>query len=154
MITNAAHLHLVLNHLPILGTFFALCLLLAGLVLRDRSLKRAGLVTLILIALVTPGVYLSGESAEEMVEKLPGFLETYIEEHEEMAKIALFFTSTAGVLSALSLLRGESRRLVILTLLWGLLTFGIMGLVGNSGGKIRHSEIREGEPPAYEYEVE
>ncbi len=152
MITNAAHLHLVLNHLPIFGTLFALCLLLAGLGLRDRSLKRAGLVTLILIALATPGVYLSGEAAEETVEKLPGFLETYIEKHEELAKIALLFTSASGVLSALSLLKGESRKLVALTLLWGLLTFTVLGLVGNSGGKIRHSEIRGEQPPAYEVE--
>ena len=43
---NAAHLHLMLNHLPLLGVLFGLLLLAAGIAQRNDVLKRAALVTL------------------------------------------------------------------------------------------------------------
>jgi len=148
LITNAIHLHLVLNHFPILGTLFGLLLFLAGLVIRDSSLRRAGLVTLILMALLTPAVYITGESAEELLEKMPQFPESYVEKHEEAARIALVSMLATGFLALLALLRGGSKKLQTLTFLLAALTLALMVLVGNYGGKIRHSEIR-GDIPSY-----
>jgi len=40
---NAAHLHLIVNHVPVLGPVFALLLLSLGMIRRSVDLKKAGL---------------------------------------------------------------------------------------------------------------
>ena len=40
---NAAHLHLVLNHVPTLGAFVAVGLLLMALIRRNEALQQIGL---------------------------------------------------------------------------------------------------------------
>jgi hypothetical protein len=40
-ITNATHLHLMLNHIPVIGTDFALLLLLAALAQKSDERKKA-----------------------------------------------------------------------------------------------------------------
>ncbi len=153
MIANEAHLHLILNHFPILGTLFGLAILVAGVVKRDRSLEVAGLVTLLLMALVTPAVFLSGEAAEELVERIPDVSEAYVEEHEEVAKVALALMSVTGILSFIALLgRGLYGKLRLPVLVLSTITLGVMVLTANYGGKIRHTEIRGDLPPAYEVE--
>lgn len=57
---SGAHFHLVLNHLPILGTFFGLILLIAAMLLRSDLLKRTALVAFFIVAL--PGA--AGLSAD------------------------------------------------------------------------------------------
>lgn len=42
---SATHLHLVLNHVPILGIPFGIALLLMGVLRHSEELKRAALVT-------------------------------------------------------------------------------------------------------------
>ena len=53
---NAAHLHLMVNHLPVVGTPVILALLLWGLVRRSRDIQRAALGG----AVVSRGAGLSG----------------------------------------------------------------------------------------------
>ena len=54
---NLAHLHLLLNHVPTVGSVIALTLLLLGFIRRNEPLKHAGLEVLFAIAVVTlPGV--------------------------------------------------------------------------------------------------
>jgi len=69
---NLAHLHLVLNHLPVLGTGFGLALLIFGLWRRSDELKKTALGVLVLVALAAVPVYLTGEPAEELVQAVPG----------------------------------------------------------------------------------
>ncbi len=71
-IVNVAHLHLVLNHFPIIGVILTLPWLAYALFFKNASILRASLITLVAIALITIPVYLSGEGAEDIVEKLPG----------------------------------------------------------------------------------
>lgn len=144
---DSAHVHLLLNHISILGTFFGLCLLIYGLLRKKRDLENAGFATLVIVALLTIPVFFSGEEAEETVEHISGVSEHYIELHEELAETAAWMMIATGSVSLFTLiltyLKDEgSRALRIITLILAASTFGVMAAVGNYGGKIRHSELR------------
>ena len=148
ILMNSAHLHLILNHIPVLGTWFGLLLLLAAGVLRkSEELKRAALVTFVLTALVTIPTYLAGQAAEDMVERLPGVSEQLIEGHEGAGLVALIAASALGALALGGLIlfrRAENlpKRFVALSLIVSLGVAGWMVWTANLGGKVRHTEIR------------
>ena len=68
---NLPHVHLLLNHFPIIGTLIALGLYLFALIGRSEDLKRASLVIFAGIALLSIPTYMSGNGAEEALRKLP-----------------------------------------------------------------------------------
>lgn len=144
---NAAHLHLLLNHIPVLGVIFGFFLLLAALWRGSEELKRASLVVFLLAALITIPTYLTGEPAEEIVEKLPGVAATFIEQHEESAKIALIGMEILGIVALGGLLffrhRNAPAWLTGVILLLAMVVGGWMIRTANLGGKIHHPEIRD-----------
>lgn len=152
---NPAHVHLVLNHIPLLGVVFGLLLLVSGMVQRNDALKKAALVTLALAALAAGPVYLSGEPAEEVVEELAGVAERVIEPHEESALLSLV---AAGLLAVVALAgwwlerrgRPAARHFITGALGIGLVTAGLLIRTAAFGGQIRHSELRPGAPAAEE----
>lgn len=144
---NGAHLHLLLNHMPILGSLFGLVLLLVALVRRQPVLVRAGLVTLLVAAALAIPANLTGEGAEEVVENYPGVTRALIHEHEEAAELALWaleFTGALALLSLLLLSGGHARATLLtrLTLAGAFISFGLMARAGNLGGQIMHPETR------------
>ena len=59
---SPAHLHLVLNHIPVLGTMlFAPLVLVWGLLRRSRDVTQIGLLLAVLLAITTIPIYLTGE---------------------------------------------------------------------------------------------
>lgn len=144
---SATHLHLLLNHIPIIGTFFAVALLAIGLVRRSPEVTRLGLLTFVIVALVAVPTYLTGEPAEEIVEHLPGVSHDIIEEHEEAAlpaSIVLWVTGAGALLSLVMGMRGRRgpRWLNGAVLALGVVAFVAMARLGNIGGQIRHTEVR------------
>ena len=144
---NGAHLHLLLNHLPILGSLFGFVLLLVALVSRQPLLVRAGLITLLLAAALAIPANLTGEEAEEVVEDYPGVTHALIHAHEEAAELALWVLVGTGALALVSLLllaRNHARAALLtrLTLAGALVSFGLMARAGNLGGQIMHPETR------------
>jgi uncharacterized membrane protein len=144
---NSAHYHLVLNHLPILGTVFGLLLLLTARVRRNQELLHLCLAIFAIVAVLTIPTYLTGEAAEGVVDGLPGVSERIVEKHQDAALASSIAVWLLGVLSAYGLWR--SRRvpavapwLVNICLLLGLLGSGLMLWTGALGGQIRHTEIR------------
>ncbi len=98
-----AHLHLALNHFPIVGVLASIVFLIAALTRRNSMLLRAGLLALVITALFALPVYFSGEPTEEVVENLAGVSHDTIEEHEEVAKLAFVGLELLGVLAAFGL---------------------------------------------------
>jgi peptidoglycan/LPS O-acetylase OafA/YrhL len=146
---DATHLHLLVNHLPILGSFFALPLLVLALWRRQEPWLFAGAALLLLIG-GAAGVVAeeSGEGAEEAVEHLAGVSEALIHEHEERAEVATPLAVITG-LAALGVAALSLRRRAtwlpggaVVLLLTGV-TAGTMAWVGQSGGLIRHTELRD-----------
>lgn len=147
---DPVHLHLLLNHWPILGTLFGLLLLLTGYVLRGegrRWLTRAALATFIIGAIIAAPANATGEQAEHKIEHMPGVSEEMIEEHEESAEAALWACTVLGAVSLLALLleRRDHRYtqvVMLAVLLLAIATSGLMIRTGNEGGKIRRPDLR------------
>ena len=144
------YLHLSLNHVPILGTVFGFLLLLGGVLTRSKGVTRAGLISLFLAAVLAIPVYLTGEPAEEVAERLPGVTDAVIELHESAAGFALTLVITTGIAAAAAFAFSKSfpSRLpfymAIGTLVLAFATGGSMLQTANLGGQIRHTEIRTG----------
>ena len=150
---NWAHVHLIGNHVAVLGVFFGLLLLLAALARKSSELKKAALAVFFVTALLAVPVYLTGEPAEEVVEHLPGVSHELIEEHEESALPLLIALELLGLLSLAGLWffrrsPGWASRIVLWCLLLSVIVAGMAGWTANLGGQIRHSEVRSDfQPP-------
>lgn len=146
---NWAHVHIMINHFPVVGVFGAILLLVYALVKKSEEMKMVSLGIFVLIALITIPVFFTGEAAENVVKKLPGVTETYIGRHEEFAEYSITVMEILGAMSLLGLyfiFRSGTipKWLFLIVLLLSLLTAAIVGLTANLGGQIRHTEIREG----------
>ncbi len=146
---NPTHLHLLLNHVPVLGTAFGLGLLLFGLWRKSDEIKKAALGVFVIVAVMAVPVYLTGEPAEDGVKSLPGVSEPLIEQHEQAASVAFTGVLVLGVaaLGGLIILRrGKSvpAWCGLLMLAAALIVSGLMAWTANMGGQIRHTEIRAG----------
>jgi uncharacterized membrane protein len=143
---DAAHIHLMLNHLPVVGAPLLVLLLTIGLLRGSRELVTVSLVLAAGLALVTGFVYITGEPAEELVEHAPWFRKTIVETHEEHATVSLISILATGVLATAALaLRRRPRagsRLARLTWVGLVLSSILLGWTGWSGGQIRHEEVR------------
>ena len=144
---NPAHLHLMLNHVPLFGALAVTILCAAALLKRQQGLARGGLFVAVLAAIVSLAVYLTGEPAEEMVENLPGVSEAVLETHEEIALVATVVLGAFGVLALVSLFalrHGVTMRFTRILLALSLLPLAAIAYTAYLGGQIRHSEIRTG----------
>jgi uncharacterized membrane protein len=144
---SGAHLHLILNHLPVVGSFFAFLLLAWGYLRRSDDIKRAALGSAVAVALVTIPTYLTGEPAWEGIMDVPGDNDAFVLAHQRMAQFAFAACALAGLVALIALWRGRGGRLLpaklstfVLILL--LATTGLTAWVANLGGMIRHTEIR------------
>ena len=153
---NLAHIHLLLNHFPTIGTIIGIGLFLVGLAAKSNDLKKASLVVFLGIALITLPTYMSGNAAQEVICKGKptgpctdlGVSKALIEKHEGAALLAFIFMEFTGAFAWLGLWqyrrssRFPSAVLGVVALL-SLVTFGLMAQAANIGGEIRHPEIRD-----------
>ncbi len=146
---NLAHLHLLLNHIPIVGMGFGSLLLLVAIVRKSEELKRASLWAFVVLALLALPVFFTGEPAEKVVEHLPEVSETFVEAHEDFAQFALIGIEILGFLSLAGWLifRGSKAFpswLATVAFFLSLAISGMMAWTGHLGGMIRHTETRSG----------
>lgn len=153
---NGAHVHIVLNHLPVVGLVFSLALLGAAYYLSNETLGRAGLVALAAIAVIAIPVYLTGEAAEEVVERFAFVSEDLIEPHEEAGLIAFVTLLGIGVIALVGLVASRGRTLprwlVPTAAIMNLIAAGWLAYTAYLGGKIVHQEARPGFVPVEEAE--
>ena len=148
---NTAHLHLMLNHLPVLGAPMLLALLAYGLGRRLPEVTRIALWCTAALGVVTMVVYLTGEPAEELVESLPTFDHDMVERHEAVAlgtTAILVVTATLAAVALWAARRGgrlaaTATRLVLAGLL---ADSAAVAATAWTGGPIGHPEIRAGGP--------
>lgn len=147
---DATYIHLLTNHIPILGSLFGAVLLAIGMLLKNRTVEIVALSTILLSAVFTLPAYFSGEEAEHVVEKIVGISEHHLEEHEEHAELTLWLMIVSGLLALMSLV--SFRYAAHLTRIARASTLVITGFafitmlpLANHGGKIIHSELRAGE---------
>ena len=143
---STVHLHLILSHIPVVGSLLALVLFAAAVFLKETVSTKFALGFTAAIAVVAVVVYFTGGAAEDAVEKLAGVTERAIESHEEAAEATTVATGVLGALSAIALLVLRRRRAPRWVALAGLVgSIGVSGLMAwtaNLGGQIRHTEIQ------------
>jgi hypothetical protein len=144
---NAAHLHIMLNHIPVFGTLFAALLIGWGLLRKSEDVLRLGLALAVVVGIATYGVQLTGEPAEEVIENMAGVSRRLIHAHEEAAEWVTYVAAAAGVLALVALLlvrrrHRAARGLSVLTLVVSLVGFAAASRAALLGGEIRHPEAR------------
>jgi len=144
---NAAQIHLMLNHVPVIGVIIATLLLAVGLVMRSRDVMRVSLGLLVLVALSGVVVYLTGEPVEHMLRRQPGVDHEMLEAHEHFSEPATMVLGLVGLVSLVGLIRywraeRVSRGFAIFTLVLAIIACGMMGWTAHLGGLIRHEELR------------
>ena len=143
---NYAHLHLLLNHVPVIGAIVGLGLLLISFFGKNEDLRRSSYIIFAAVALLTIPTFLSGFGAQQMI-KGPGVSDALIRRHEGSALLSLWFMEATGGLALVGLWKSQHaarppRWNVLAVLLFSLLTVGLMSRTGNTGGDIRHPEMR------------
>lgn len=156
---NLAHLHLLLNHVPVIGIPLGLLLLAWGMVRRSDDLLRGGLLLLVITGFAAIPAYFTGEPAEDVVEHLPGVAASLVEAHEEAATAAAVAAAVLGVLAAVALYVGRGRRAMgrptsIAALCLAIVATALVGWAAHLGGQIHHPEARGGAATAQTAEPE
>lgn len=145
---SLVHLHLLLNHVPVIGAVLGVLILAVAVLRRNNDIGKLALWLFVVIGATSIAVFLTGEPAEELVEGLPGFSEAITERHEEAAYVATLAMVAVGALSLLFLgvfrRRPLARWVPSLTLALALGATALMGYAANLGGQVRHTEIRAG----------
>ena len=144
---NAVHVHLLLNHIPVLGVVFGAVVLAVALYREREVFVRFALWLFIAMAVLIVPTYLSGESAEDIVEPIIVNAEPWIDSHEDAAGFAGLLTVLLGALAAGALAMGRGRpqmprAWVLSALVMSLLASAALARTATLGGQISHTEIR------------
>jgi len=149
---TVTHMHLLLNHFPVIGTILVIALLGFAIMRNSSELTKVSLGLLVGLAVVAVIVYLTGEPAKEAIEKLPGYSEAVTERHEEFALVATIVLGAVGSAALILLLwmrkHATSRWMMISSLVMSLVAGGMMGYTAMLGGQVRHTEVRSGSSAA------
>lgn len=143
---NPIHIHLLLNHFPIIGTLIAGAVLALGLYKKNTQTQTIATGIMLVLAIIAIPVMLTGESAEETLEHVKGISEPYIELHEQFATIAFWLMECLGLAALITLVvhfrKGNIRLLMVSVLILSGITIFAMSVTGYYGGQIRHTEIK------------
>lgn len=140
------HLHLLLNHIPVLGAVILVFIFGFAAARRNSTLSRVGLVTCVLLASLTGVVYLTGGGAEDLAEKIAGVSELSISLHEEAAEVSAIAFGAAGILALACLILFRRKPIpqgvAVAALACTLIVAALMAWTANLGGNIRHTELQ------------
>jgi uncharacterized membrane protein len=144
---NYEHLHLLLNHFPIIGSFIATGLFLASFFGKNEDLRRSSYIVFVGVALLTIPAFLTGFAAQQMLHA-EGIAGALVRRHESSALLSIWFMMITGALALVGLWKVQStghppRWNVSAMLVFSLLTLGLVSRTGYTAGGIRHTEVRE-----------
>jgi drug/metabolite transporter (DMT)-like permease len=148
---SAVHLHLAINHSPLYGELFALCLVIFGLIKKRREFVTAGLVVCIIAALCGIAADMTGDSAAHFVSHanppIAGLDKTLIKEHDQAATFLVGGSCITAFVAIVALFIGHRRGtrprwlevVIAILIAWSLAIAGRTALLG---GRIHHEEVR------------
>lgn len=144
---NGAHIHLLVNHLPIILPAVGILILLTGLFSKSEAVKRTAMMIFILGAISTIFAMNSGEGAEDVIKKLDETAKDLIHEHEESAETFAIISYVMGLLAIIGLWTSFKRKSFSNNMTYILLVFAFIVMffarqTGTTGGEIKHTEIR------------
>jgi len=146
---NVAHLHIAINHIPVILIPAALVILAVGVWRRSEAVFRTGIVVAWAGVVFGLATYLTGDPAADLVmatEKAQEkTLDPIVGEHDASASWALgsaVLVAVAGVWAWRR--KGLGREVTVPILVLAALSSAILGRTALLGGRIRHPEARAG----------
>ena len=147
----AAHLHLVLCHIPSVVLLVGLAWLAWGLWRLNDAVQKAALGTLAAAAFTVVPLYMTGDPTVRVVKGLPAVSDAILERHEAASGAALaggiVLGAAAGVALFVYRTRPLSRKVGAALLAGAVAAAGLEVWTAGLGGQVRHSEIRPYEAP-------
>jgi hypothetical protein len=142
---NWTHIHLMINHLPVIGLAVPIALLLVDRARKNRKLEWLRLQMFVVFALLAIPVYLTGSPANHKMREMPGISRDAIHRHSNAADFAFWTMEGLGAISLFALYKFRSSqtappRLAAALLVLALVTLALMIWTADLGGKIRHSQ--------------
>jgi uncharacterized membrane protein len=144
---NPLHVHLILNHIPVLGIPFASLALGYALIIGKAEIRKGAQSLFVLLALATIAVHYSGDKAKAAKQNWTRIEESRIETHNDASAYALGGALLLGAIAAGGLVlyafpnSGRlQRRIVWILFFCGLFVSTIVARTAFTGGAIRHSE--------------
>lgn len=140
-------LHLSMSHLPIGGGFVVLALLGLAWRLSDARIWLAGLSTVLLVTVFAVGAMTTGPGAQQSAESwFDNEAQDQAPRHELVGRIASYTWVVAAAVAIAALAAGEAspRRRILRGLVLVLVALAFLSslLAGQTGGRIRHPELR------------
>lgn len=144
------HLHLVVNHMPIIFPIVGIIILLIGILTKSEVTKRNSYIIFILGAITSIAAMGTGEGAEDSATKIAGLSENLIKKHEEVSEIFATLTYVLGAISLIALIASLKNSVISKYAPFVVGIFAVVALffaqkAGTTGGEIRHTEIRTGQ---------
>jgi len=144
---TGAHLHLALNHVPVVLVPVAVVMLVYAMVNKSADLMKGALALLVVSTLFGAAAFLTGEPAEDSLKQIPEVSTEAIEPHEELATFAAGVTMLAGVFALIVLMKwqpgGATPWTMIATLVVAFIAALLLAWTAYLGGRINHPELRE-----------
>lgn len=143
---SQAYIHLLITHLPIVGSILGSLVLIHGMWTGSNQTKSAAYDLFVISSIGAAIAYLTGEPAEESVENIPGIAKEAIDQHEDFAVIALVALIILGMVAIISLILNHRKsalanKAAYITLFVSISSFALIARTGYLGGQIRHTEI-------------
>jgi hypothetical protein len=146
---NTANLHLIVNHIPMVGLGFAILLNLFAIVRKSPELIRLSCWFYILIGLSSVLSIVTGDGAGEIARTYPGISNDAIEYHETWGYVFFYGLIAVGLTAIAALWFSRKNDLILKKFSSVMLVVALLALIlawqaGATGGKIRHPEIEQG----------
>ena len=142
---NPAHWHLLVNHLPIIGSIIGLFILGYGIISKTEVVIKMSYWIFIVLAVFAVIAKQTGEQAESFIMSAKLADETLIEPHAQAADYAQWAMIILGLIALAALFINRLKMLKVMpliVLITALVGAGLMGWTGFLGGEIMHKEIR------------
>jgi hypothetical protein len=148
------YVHVLLNPVPVYALSMGILALALGFLLRSRQAQIVGLIIVIIsCASAWPVAYFGHQAHEHLEDALNDEAKTWVDHHSDRADrgvYGLYLTALLGLAALLVPARfaKSAKVLPVLTLVAAIGALGLAGWISHAGGQIRHSEFRQGPPPA------
>lgn len=141
------HVHFLINHFPIIGNLLAIGILVAGFYLKNNTVKNVALALFFVTGLSAIPSYFTGEAAFTATQSLDWFEKELVETHGKAGFWAMIWSNIVGLIAAGALYASAKDKpfypkLTIAVLVLSFVVAATMYRAGDTGGEIRHLELR------------
>jgi hypothetical protein len=161
---NGAHIHLLVNEVPILAFAFATLFFLMAL--KDSGRVAWTLPGMVMLGIASLGAfvaYMTGDPAVDTIKGIPHTSNHALSEHHVRATIAVTIAGMSAVIGIVAMYLFTksgtySRRVVLVLVIASLASTATLGWTGLAGGRIGHTELQlpgdKAGGPVHEHEHE